>query len=88
MTQSSILICTVGGSHQPIVTGILQHRPSFVHFLCSDDAGKLKGSYTQVIGEGNATPAGKRFPGTYVWDEPGILINMFYMPYVRAKLQN
>src|SRR5271157_594269 len=52
MTQPCILVCTVVGSHQPIVTGILQHRPQFVHFLCSDDAGKAKGSYTQVVGEG------------------------------------
>lgn len=52
MAQKCVLICTVGGSHQPIVTSILQHRPQFVHFLCSDDAGKVKGSYTQVVGEG------------------------------------
>lgn len=52
MAQGCVLICTVGGSHQPIVTSILQHRPLFIHFVCSDDAGKAKGSYTQVVGEG------------------------------------
>lgn len=52
MAQECILICTVGGSHQPIIASIRQHRPQFIHFLCSDDAGKAKGSYTQVVGEG------------------------------------
>ena len=52
MTQPCVLICTIGGSHEPIVTGILTHRPRLVHFLCSDDVGKQKGSYTQVLGEG------------------------------------
>jgi hypothetical protein len=50
--MKTILILTVGGSHQPIVTSILQHRPNFVHYLCSDDREKLKGSYTQVVSEG------------------------------------
>jgi hypothetical protein len=34
----------------------------------------------QVTGDGTATPSGGKFPGTYTWDEKGILINMFYMP--------
>jgi hypothetical protein len=50
--MSTILLLTVGGSHQPIVTSIGQHRPDSVHFLCSDDVGKTRGSYVQVIGEG------------------------------------
>jgi len=51
--MKSILIITVGGSHQPIVRSIEQNKPDFVHFLCSADSGKTKGSYTQIIGEGN-----------------------------------
>ncbi len=47
------LIVTVGGSHQPILRGIERTRPDFVHFLCSADSERLKGSYTQVSGEGN-----------------------------------
>lgn len=48
----TILILTVGGSHQPIVRSIQQNQPDFVHFLCSADRDRTKGSYTQVIGEG------------------------------------
>lgn len=51
--MKSILIFTVGGSHQPIVRSIERNKPDFVHFLCSADSGKTKGSYTQVVGEGN-----------------------------------
>jgi hypothetical protein len=43
---------TVGGSHQPILASLEQHRPERVWFLCSDDSGKVKGSYVQVAGEG------------------------------------
>jgi CRISPR-associated protein (TIGR02710 family) len=52
MPDELVLICTVGGSHQPIVTSIQQHRPLCVHFLCSDDRERTKGSYHQVIGSG------------------------------------
>jgi CRISPR-associated protein (TIGR02710 family) len=46
------LILTVGGAHQPILASLRQHRPERIHFLCSADQGKTKGSYTQVTGEG------------------------------------
>ncbi len=45
----SILIVTVGGSHQPIVTAICSLNPDRVVFICS--TGK-KGSESQVIGDG------------------------------------
>ena len=48
----TILILTVGGAHQPILRSIELNRPDFVHFLCSADGGRNKGSYWQVIGEG------------------------------------
>ena len=48
-----VLLLTVGGSHEPIVESIEHNKPDFVIFLCSDDIGTTKGSYTQVIGEGN-----------------------------------
>jgi CRISPR-associated protein (TIGR02710 family) len=44
-----ILLITVGGSHQPIVTAIRELQPDRVVFLCSDGA---KGSKSQVIGSG------------------------------------
>ena len=47
-----ILVLTVGGSHEPIVQSIEHNKPDFVFFLCSDDIGKTKGSYTQISGEG------------------------------------
>lgn len=53
--MKTLLLLTVGGSHQPLVRSIEVNRPDFIHFLCSDDTsdGKTKGSYSQVIGEGN-----------------------------------
>jgi hypothetical protein len=50
--MKTILLLTVGGTHQPIIRSIQQNRPDFVHFLCSADSGKTKGSYTQVVGTG------------------------------------
>ena len=44
-----ILLITVGGSHQPIVTAINSLKPDRVIFICSDGA---KGSKSQVIGAG------------------------------------
>ncbi len=58
--MSNILLLTVGGSCEPLVTAIRQHRPRFVYFLCSDDIthpGKTAGSYVAVIGEGTPCKA-------------------------------
>jgi len=44
-----ILVVTVGGSHQPIVTAINSIKPDRVVFICSDGP---KGSISQVIGNG------------------------------------
>lgn len=54
MTRKTILICTVGGSHQPIVTAIRDLRPDLVCFVCSGkDAGTGKsGSDMQIVGKG------------------------------------
>jgi CRISPR-associated protein (TIGR02710 family) len=50
----NILLCTVGGSHEPIVRAITDTRPDHVCFICSDDdpATGKKGSYQHVIGKG------------------------------------
>jgi CRISPR-associated protein (TIGR02710 family) len=50
----SVLLCTVGGSHEPIVCAIRDTRPDHVCFVCSNDdpATGQKGSYQQVIGKG------------------------------------
>lgn len=47
-----ILILTVGGSYQPLLTAIQSIRPSRIIFLCSDDQGAAKGSYIQIEGAG------------------------------------
>lgn len=57
MTQ--ILICTVGGSHQPIVSAINDLRPDFVVFICTDKdpATNQPGSRVQIEGKGNCIKA-------------------------------
>ncbi len=53
MTQ--ILICTVGGSHQPIVSAIKELRPDYVVFICTDKdpASGQAGSRSEIEGKGN-----------------------------------
>src|SRR5512147_538488 len=58
MSQPSspfILICTVGGSHKPILTAIRQTTPDFVCFICSgkDPATGRPGSDVQITGKGS-----------------------------------
>jgi len=57
--NKTTLLCTVGGSHQPIVRAIEHLRPDHVCFVCSDDdpATGNKGSYTQVEGKGSVIKA-------------------------------
>jgi CRISPR-associated protein (TIGR02710 family) len=47
-----VLVLTVGGSYAPLLTSIETIHPDRVVFLCSDDVGNSKGSYTQVEGPG------------------------------------
>lgn len=49
----TILILTVGGSHEPICTSIEKIKPDKVYFLCSKD------SIKQVIGEGRVLKSSK-----------------------------
>jgi len=51
--MTKILVITVGGSCQPILSSINFNKPDFIYFVCSDDteSGKL-GSYDTVIGKG------------------------------------
>lgn len=57
MTQ--ILICTVGGSHQPIVSAINDLRPDYVVFICTDKdpATGRAGSVSQIDGKGSCIKA-------------------------------
>lgn len=54
MSEQAVLICTVGGSHQPIVTAIRELKPDFVCFVCSgEDPGTGNpGSEIQITGKG------------------------------------
>lgn len=57
------LICTVGGSHQPIIKAIQDNEPDFVLFVCSeDDAGGNRGSYEQILKEGIFLKQGRDDP--------------------------
>ena len=57
-----ILILTVGGSHQPLLTAIRANKPAYVCFVCSErDPGTGRsGSDTQVIGEGSVIKANSK----------------------------
>ncbi len=57
--MSLTLICTVGGSHVPVLRAIEENRPDHVCFVCSEDdpATGRKGSGTQVEGTGRVIKA-------------------------------
>jgi CRISPR-associated protein (TIGR02710 family) len=49
-----ILLCTVGGSHQPILTAIRELAPDYVFFVCTgrDPGTGRAGSEQQIVGKG------------------------------------
>ncbi len=49
-----ILLCTVGGSHEPILTALRQTTPDFSCFICTDrdPATGRPGSDVQILGKG------------------------------------
>lgn len=55
MPVNKVLVCTVGGSHEPIVTALRNGRPDHVIFVCSgkDPATGRPGSEAQILGTGN-----------------------------------
>lgn len=59
MTVRNILVCTVGGSHQPIVTAIRELKPDQTVFFCTGrDPGTGKpGSEIQIKGTGKVIKA-------------------------------
>ena len=65
MATHHVLLCTVGGSHQPIVAAIeaLKDRASrneekyFVCFFCTEPSGGRPGSIEQITGSGNVVKA-------------------------------
>jgi CRISPR-associated protein (TIGR02710 family) len=59
MPVKTVLICTVGGSHQPIITAIKDIQPAHVYFICTgNDPGTGRpGSAIQIKGKGNCIKA-------------------------------
>lgn len=57
--MQTAIICTVGGSHEPIVGAIEKLKPQYVCFVCSgdDSATGNKGSYLQITGKGSVIKA-------------------------------
>lgn len=57
--SNPILLCTVGGAHQPILSAIESTSPRYVCFFCTDrDPGTgRQGSIVQVTGKGNVIKA-------------------------------
>jgi hypothetical protein len=53
--QDAILICTVGGRHQPILKAIESTRPEYARFICTGDDPETGrgGSERQVVSKGN-----------------------------------
>ena len=53
--NKTILLCTVGGSHEPILTSIEETGPDFICFMCSgkDPRTGKPGSETQITGAGS-----------------------------------
>ncbi|NLC07785.1 MAG: TIGR02710 family CRISPR-associated protein [Syntrophomonadaceae bacterium] len=53
--MSKVLVLTVGGSSEPLITSIKRHKPDYVIFLCSADRVtpvKIPGSHHTVDGDG------------------------------------
>lgn len=70
--KNRILLITIGGSCEPIVTAIRNIKPKFVYFICSSDnkgtnGEKINGSYVSVVGNGMVCG---RFPNL---DKPNII---------------
>jgi cellulase len=69
-------------------TYIVRHDMIALHNALNDDyKRKISGAQfypqcakVQITGDGTVTPPGSKFPGTYKWDDKGILINIFFMP--------
>lgn len=59
--STTILLCTVGGAHQPIIKAIESTSPRYVCFFCTDkdpETGR-PGSIVQVTGKGNVIKANR-----------------------------
>ena len=46
--KSAVLVCTVGGSHQPILTALQARRWDLVIFVCTAETERSRGSVAMV----------------------------------------
>jgi len=60
--DNKILIMTVGGSDQPLVSSIKANKPDYVYFICSADKDELIGSFRTVDGSGKPCGEERRCP--------------------------
>jgi hypothetical protein len=87
MAKNNIQTVTIPSDIKP-GTYVVRHEIIALHNALNDDyKRKISGAqfYPQcakvkITGDGTATPPGAKFPGTYKWDDKGILINIFFMP--------
>lgn len=68
--MTTVLVCTVGGSPEPIVTAVRQAEARFVIFICTedttDDQGKVRpGSRAMVEGQQGIAAKAGRYPDNY-----------------------
>jgi hypothetical protein len=54
--RASILVCTVGGSHQPILTALMARRWDHVVFVCTREADSAAGSVAMIENSVNEGP--------------------------------
>ncbi len=87
--MTKILICTVGGSHQPIVSAINDMRPDYVVFICTDKdraTGQSgSGSRTQIEGKGNCITFGKEAkPLPNIPTQTGLLADQYQVTLTQS----
>jgi CRISPR-associated protein (TIGR02710 family) len=59
MMGRKILFCTVGGSHEPLLTAHQSIRPDHTYFICSKDAPHSKSSEMMITGKGSVIKASR-----------------------------
>lgn len=85
MKNKNVRTVTIPSDIKPGIY-VVRHEIISLHNALNDDYIKKSSGaqfYPQCIkvkvtGDGTATPTGSKFPGTYKWDERGILVNIFY----------
>ena len=72
--MKTVLICTVGGSPQPVVHAVQQNRPDFVYFICS--TGDTEAASDRTITE----RTGRKIKGTCPHCDKAYTLELFSEP--------